>query len=64
MLVGKAYYSQTRPLSGIIQYAEKRSDVFTSYNEYAYAVKVRPYWNGQGLPKPDFFATIYVGVDE
>jgi hypothetical protein len=65
ILEGKAYYSRTRKgLSGVIQSAEKRDNVFTSHDEYAYSVKVRPYWNGTGLPKPDFYATVYVSVGE
>jgi hypothetical protein len=51
-------------LSGIIKSAEKRDNVFTNHDEYAYAVQVRPYWNGTGLPKPDFYATVYVSVGE
>ena len=64
MLEGKVYYSKSRPVSGIIQSAEKRSDVYVAdENVFAYAVKVRPYWNGSGIPKPEFFATVYVEVD-
>lgn len=49
---------------GIIQYAEKRSDIY-GLNEgvFAYACKVRPHWNGEGFSKPDFYTTVYVGVD-
>ena len=49
---------------GIIQFADKRDNVYTNEGVFAYAVKVRPYWNGTGFPKPDFYTTIYVGVDE
>jgi hypothetical protein len=65
-LEGKLYRSRSlvrRGNEGIIQYAEKRNDVHTAKNEYAYLVKVRPTWNGTGYPKPDFYATIYVEVD-
>jgi hypothetical protein len=65
-LVGKYYRSRSRRgLEGIIQYAEKRDNVYTNENEYAYFVTVRPVYNPE---KPstwfgDFGATIYVGVD-
>ena len=49
---------------GIIQFADKRNNVYTNEDVFAYAVKVRPHWNGTGFPKPDFYTTIYVGVDE
>jgi hypothetical protein len=49
---------------GIIQFADKRNNVSTDEGIFAYAVKVRPHWNGTGYPKPDFYTTIYVGVDE
>ena len=49
---------------GIIQFADKRDNVYTNEGVFAYAVKVRPHWNGTGFPKPDFYTTIYVGVDE
>jgi hypothetical protein len=48
---------------GTIQYANLRKDV--SINDgYSYAVNVRPHWDGNGFPKPDFWTTIYVGIDE
>ncbi len=49
---------------GIIQFADKRDNVYTNEGVFAYAVKVRPHWNGTGFPKPDFYTTVYVGVDE
>jgi hypothetical protein len=50
---------------GVIQYAEFRKNMRHSTPEgyLAYSVKVRPHWNGTGFPKPDFFTTIYVGLD-
>jgi len=50
---------------GVIQYAEFRKNMRHSTPEgyLAYSVKVRPNWNGTGFPKPDFFTTIYVGLD-
>lgn len=39
LLVGKAYRSKT--LEGIIEYAEKRDDVWYE-NAYAYVVAIRP----------------------
>ena len=63
MLEGKAYYSTSRPLSGIIQRAEKRDNVYIpGDNVFAYAVKVRPAYNG-GIRQEDFWATVYVEVD-
>ena len=49
---------------GIIQFADKRNNVYTNEGVYAYACKVRPHWNGTGYHKPDFYTTVYVGVDE
>ena len=63
-LEGKYYRSKSRHIEGIIQYAEKRDNVSTPEGVYAYAIQVRPYWNGQGFPKPDFYSTLYVKVDE
>jgi hypothetical protein len=65
-LEGKYYRSRSfarKGKEGIIQWAERRDNVSTSENEYAYIVKVRPTWNGQGFPKPDFYATVYVEVN-
>ena len=62
-LEGKYYRSLSRHIDGIIQYAEKRDNVYTEEGVYAYTCKVRPQWNGQGFPKPDFYTTVYVGVD-
>lgn len=65
-LEGKYYRSRSlarRGKEGIIQWAEKRDNVHTANNEYAYVVQVRPHWNGEGFPKPDFYATLYVEVD-
>ena len=68
MLISEALegkYVKSSKGHGNIQYAEKRSDIY-GLNEgvFAYACKVRPLWNGEGLPKSDFFTTVYVGVDE
>ena len=50
---------------GIIQYADFRKDMrhSTPVGYLAYACKVRPTWNGTGFPKPDFWTTVYVGLD-
>jgi hypothetical protein len=67
LLEGKYYRSSSfarKGKDGIIQYAEKRSDVWYGTDTEAYAVKVRPTWNGTGFPKPDFWATIVVKVGE
>jgi hypothetical protein len=63
-LEGKYYRSKSRHLEGIIQTADKRDNVYTNDNEYAYACRVRPHWNGTGYPKPDFYATVYVSAGE
>jgi hypothetical protein len=65
-LEGKYYKSRSfarKGLDGIIQYAERYSLLETSESEFCYKVNVRPQWNGTGFPKPDFWATIFVGVD-
>ena len=62
-LEGKRYYSLSRHLDGIIQTADRRHDVYTDENVFAYACRVRPHWNGKGYPKPDFYSTVYVRVD-
>ena len=49
---------------GIIQFSDIRKDVYTNDNVFAYAVKVRPTWKGEGIVPSDFYTTIYVGVDE
>lgn len=50
---------------GIIQFADFRKDMRHSTPDgyLAYAVKVRPHWDGTGFPKSDFYTTIYVGLD-
>jgi hypothetical protein len=64
LLEGSYYRSNSRKgLDGIIQYAEKRGDVWYD-NAEAYSVKVRPQWNGTGFPKPDFYATVVVSTGE
>jgi hypothetical protein len=67
MLISEALegkYVRSSQGEGIIQFADKRDNVYTKEGVFAYAVKVRPHWNGTGYPKPDFYTTIYVGVDE
>jgi hypothetical protein len=67
MLISEALegkYVRSSQGEGIIQFADKRDNVYTDEGVFAYAVKVRPHWNGTGYPKPDFYTTIYVGVDE
>ena len=64
LLEGKYYRSvNRRGLDGIIQYAEKRSDVWYDGAE-AYLVKVRPTYDGKGIFRNDFYATIAVNVGE
>ena len=63
LLEGKLYRSNSRGLEGLIQNAEKRSEVYYD-NAEAYLVRVRHTNNGKGFPKPDFYATIAVKVGE
>jgi hypothetical protein len=64
LLEGKYYRSVSRKgLDGIIQYAEKRSDIWYDGAE-AYLVKVRPTYDGKGIFRNDFYATIAVKVGE
>ena len=63
-LEGKFHRSYKNSREGIIQSAEKRSDIYTKEGVFAYVARVRPQWKGEGIPKPDFYTTIYVGVDE
>ena len=58
-------YVKSSKGQGIIQYADFRKDMRHSTPEgyLAYACKVRPHWNGTGFPKPDFWTTVYVGLD-
>jgi hypothetical protein len=66
-LEGKYYRSNSRNIGGLIQFAERRpvSDKHNSDGTtgYAYAVQVRPTFKGEGYPKPDFYSTVYVYVD-
>jgi hypothetical protein len=69
LLEGKLYRSQKRRgLEGLIQFAEKRSDVYYE-NAEAYLVRVRPQFSStSGLTSfnygKDFYATIAVKVSE
>jgi hypothetical protein len=64
LLIGKSYYSVNRKgLSGIIQDAEKRSDVYFDKAD-AYLVRVRPVYKGDGIFRNDFYATVAVQVGE
>jgi len=57
----RSYYR--KGLDGIIQYAEKRSDVWYD-NAEAYVVKVRPTYDGKGIFRNDFYATVVVKVGD
>jgi hypothetical protein len=68
LLEGKFYRSNSRRIEGIIQDAEKRSDVYYD-NAEAYLVRVRPQFSStSGLTSfsygKDFYATIAVKVGE
>ena len=65
LLEGKYYRSYSRKgLDGIIQYAEKRSDVWYGNNAEAYLVKVRPTYDGKGIFRNDFYATVCVAIGD
>ena len=65
LLEGKHYRSNSRKgLEGIIQDAEKRSEVWYGENTEAYLVRVRPTYDGKGIFRNDFYATIAVKVGE
>jgi hypothetical protein len=65
LLEGKYYRSLSRHIDGIIQYAEKRDNVYYGEGFEAYLVTVRPQYKGfPDLPKPDFMATVAVKVGE
>ena len=61
LLEGKAYRSRT--LEGIIQSAEKRSDVWYDGAE-AYLVRVRPYVGNVGIVSRDTYRTIAVKTQD
>ena len=64
-LEGKYYRSRSyvrKGQDGIIQFAERYS-MLDNDNEYCYKIQVRPTYTGEGYPKPDFWATMWVGVD-
>jgi len=67
LLEGSYYRSHSlarKGRDGIIQYAEKRSDVWYGNNCEAYTVKVRPTYSGNGIFQNDFYATVVVKVGE
>ena len=67
MLISQALegkYVKSSQGQGLIQFANRRHDCAEPEGYYAYAVQIRPHWNGEGYPKPDFYTTIYVGIDE
>jgi len=64
LLEGKYYRSLSRHTDGLIQYAEKRDNVYYGEGYDAYVVKVRPTYKGEGFPKPDFYATVVVKVGD
>jgi hypothetical protein len=63
-LEGKFHRSYRNSREGIIQYAELRKDVHTKEGVFAYACLVRPHNVYGYLPKPDFYTTVYVRIDE
>jgi hypothetical protein len=65
LLEGKYYRSNSRKgLDGIIQYAEKRDGIWYGENYEAYLVKVRPTYDGKGIFRNDFYATVAVKVSD
>ena len=63
-LEGKFHRSYKNRREGIIQFAELRKDIYTQEGVYAFACKVRPTYQGNGVYKNDFYTTVYVKVDE
>jgi hypothetical protein len=68
MLISEALegkYVKSSQGQGLIQYADFRKDMrYSTPDGYlAYACKVRPTWKGAGFYKPDFWTTVYVGLD-
>ena len=67
-LEGKFYRSHSRNISGIIQYAERRSVCDVHYDNdstsYAYTILVRPTYTGEGYPQPDFYSTLWIGLED
>jgi hypothetical protein len=64
LLEGKYYRSvNRRGLDGIIQYAEKREGLYYD-NAEAYLVRVRPTYDGKGIFRNDFYATVVVKVGD
>jgi hypothetical protein len=64
LLEGKYYRSLSRHKDGIIQYAEKRDNVWYGENFEAYVVKVRPHYEAGKLLQNDFYATIAVRIGD
>jgi hypothetical protein len=66
LLEGKYYRSLNRHKDGIIQYAEKRDNVWYGENFQAYTVKVRPTYNPEKVSTwgSDFYATVCVQIGD
>jgi hypothetical protein len=64
LLEGKYYRSLSRHIDGIIQYAEKRENVWYGQGFDAYLVKVRPTYKGDGIFRNDFYATVCVQMED
>ena len=64
LLEGKYYRSLSRHIDGIIQYAEKRDNVWYGENFQAYVINVRPTYKGDGIFRNDFYATICVQLED
>ena len=66
LLEGKYYRSLGRHIDGIIQYAEKRDNVWYGKDYEAYLIKVRPHYEMNKIETwgKDFYATVAVKVGE
>lgn len=63
LLDGKRYRSDSRNTEGTIVWAESRPEIWYGENYEAYTIKVRPDFVKGNLPKPDFYATVAVKVN-
>ena len=63
-LEGEFHRSYKNRREGIIQFAELRKDIYTQEGVYAFAFKVRPTYQVNGVYKNDFYTTVYVKADE
>lgn len=59
LLIGKSFTSMSRKTTGIIQEAIHNTNLYYDGAE-AYTIRVRPTYQGNGIFKEDFWATLCV----